>query len=89
MQSLTSPQRLIVKRCTRPQSLRELMRAVGVTHRAHFRSTHLEPLLQEGVVEMTNPENPQASNQKYRLTERGVAVQKELLRTPSTQDEPE
>ena len=32
-------------------------------HRTHFRRTHLMPLVQGGIVTMTNPDNPRAVNQ--------------------------
>ena len=71
---LTARQRAIVEACDVPRGLRELMDRAGVTHRTHFRSQHLKPLLETGVVRMTNPENPRAPNQKYVLTEAGVAL---------------
>ena len=38
---------------------------------AHFRRKHLKPLLEAGLVRMTNPDNPRAPNQKYVLTDVG------------------
>ena len=34
----------------------------------------MKPLLEAGPVRMTNPDKPRASNQKYMLTEAGVAL---------------
>ena len=71
---LTARQRAIVAACDVPRSLAELMERAGVSHRSHFRRKHLKPLLDAGLVRMTNPDNPRAPNQKYMLTDAGVAV---------------
>ena len=71
---LTARQRAIVAACDVPRSLAELMERAGVSHRSHFRRKHLKPLLDAGLVRMTNPDNPRAPNQKYVLTDAGVAV---------------
>ena len=71
---LTARQRAIVVACDVPRSLTELMERAGVTHRSHFRSKHLKPLLEAGVLRMTNPENPRAPNQKDVLTKTGVGL---------------
>ncbi|MEW6742180.1 MAG: RNA-binding domain-containing protein [Planctomycetota bacterium] len=70
--ALTERQWLIVKACDVPRSLAELMDYAGVTHRTFFRRKHLQPLLDAGILRMTNPENPQAANQRYVLTDAGV-----------------
>ena len=75
---LTARQRAIVAACDVPRSLAELMERAGVSHRSHFRRKHLKPLLEGGLVRMTNPANPRAPNQKYVLTDAGAAL------TPST-----
>lgn len=71
---LTDYQRQIVAACDVPRSLVELMELAGVTHRTFFRRKHLEPLVRAGIVRMTNPESPQAANQRYVLTEPGVEL---------------
>ena len=45
------------------------MERAGVSHRSHFRRKHLKPLLEAGIVRMTNPGNPRAPNQRYVLAE--------------------
>lgn len=72
--SLTKRQRAIVDACDVPRSLAELMERADVSHRSHFRTKHLNPLLKAGVVRMTNPDNPRAPNQKYVLTEAGAGL---------------
>jgi hypothetical protein len=46
----------------------ELIEAVGLTPREHFRVTYLIPSLAMSYLEMTIPDKPKSSRQKYRLT---------------------
>ena len=71
---LTKHQRKIVRACTDPRSLAELMERAAVTHRSFFRRQHLKPLLHEGIIRMTIPDNPSAANQRYVLTDAGMAL---------------
>ena len=50
------------------------MALAGLTHRSFFRNRHLKPLLDANIVRMTNPDNPNAANQRYVLTESGLAL---------------
>jgi hypothetical protein len=52
----------------------ELMDIAGRTNRTKFRNSVLKPLMQAGLIEMTIPDRPRSSNQKYRVTERGHAL---------------
>ena len=52
------------------QQLRE---ALGLRHDEHFRKVYLQPALEAGLVEMTIPDKPRSSKQKYCLTAAGVA----------------
>ena len=60
--------------CDVPRSLAELMSMPGVSHRSHFRRKHLKPLLDAGLVRVTNPGNPSAPNRRHVLTEVGAAL---------------
>lgn len=44
----------------------EMLLFMHLKDRTKFRKKYINPLLAEGILEMTNPENPNASNQKYR-----------------------
>ena len=68
---LSDQQSRIVAACVVPRSLAELMAQAGVTHRSFFRTRHLRPLLEAGIVRMTNPASPNAANQRYILTKAG------------------
>jgi hypothetical protein len=59
------------------------MEAVGLTHREHFRESYLVPALSLGYLEMTIPDKPKSSRQKYRLTPAGTAfLQTHSMPTP-------
>ena len=64
--SLTGIQKDIVNFCSIPRTAKEIMDRLGVYNQSRSRKRYIQPLLDLGVLEMINSENPQASNQKYR-----------------------
>lgn len=60
------------------QPREDLMQMLDLKHIPTFRDNYLNPALKEGYIEMTLPEKPTSKNQKYRLTAKGKALQKEL-----------
>ena len=52
------------------------MKVAGQANRTRFRKAILRPLLDAGLIEMTIPDKPRSSKQKYRLTAKGQAVEK-------------
>jgi hypothetical protein len=48
-------------------SLKELMGKLELKHRPSFRQSYLIPALDLGLVEMTIPDKPNSSKQKYRI----------------------
>jgi ATP-dependent DNA helicase RecG len=64
-----------------------LLEELRVTHRAFFRRKHLRPLLEGGVIQMTNPDNPQASNQRYVLTAAGVVLKTRRVAAEQSRNE--
>ncbi len=48
-----------------------IQNALGLADREHFRTSYLTPALDLGVIEMTLPDKPRSSNQRYRLTALG------------------
>ena len=63
------------------QSAAELRKLLGITHRPTFTSHYLNPALERGLIEMSQPDSPRSPTQKYRLTTKGLtaltAAQKE------------
>lgn len=49
----------------------ELMTLVGIKHRPTFLYNYLQPALDMGLIEMTIPDKPNSSKQRYLLTEAG------------------
>jgi Fic family protein len=52
----------------------QLKEALGLKDDEHFRKAYLLPALEAGLVEMTIPDKPRSSKQKYRLTDKGRQV---------------
>jgi hypothetical protein len=49
----------------------ELMEKLRLKDRMHFRMDYLQPALAAALIEMTIPDKPRSSKQKYRLTDKG------------------
>ena len=64
----------IIDLCDVPRRLADILEALGVTNRGYFKERHLDPLIKSGIVAMTNPEKPRASNQQYVITEAGAQL---------------
>jgi len=47
-------------------SAKELMDRLGLNHKPTFRKNYLHPAMEQGLIEMTSPDTPNARNQKYR-----------------------
>jgi predicted HTH transcriptional regulator len=50
-----------------PLSTKAVMQQLGLAHRPTFIQTYLQPALQAGLIEMTQPDSPKSPTQKYRL----------------------
>jgi len=49
----------------------DLMAALGLRDRMHFSNHYLAPALEAGFIEMTLPDKPRSSKQRYRITTQG------------------
>ena len=63
---LTKVQKDIVNFCSVPRSSQEIMDRLGFSNQSANRKRHIQPLVDLGVLEMTNPGTPNDRNQKYR-----------------------
>jgi len=61
----------ILSQCNIPQGATDLMMVLTWTNRTKFRNKYLNFLIGEGLLEMTIPDKPQSSLQRYRLTAKG------------------
>jgi len=61
----------ILKAAVSPCTRAELQQAAGLKDREHFRKAYLEPLLEAVWLEMTIPEKPRSSRQRYQTTPAG------------------
>lgn len=69
--ALSGHQVKILEKCTEETALVDLMAIAKRTDRTKFRHQVLQPLLRDGLIEMTLPDKPRSSSQKYRITEKG------------------
>lgn len=52
----------------------DIQESLDLKHEGYFRETYLTPALEEKYIEMTIPDKPKSSKQKYRLTAKGIAA---------------
>ena len=48
-----------------PKSAKEINDYLGISSRSYVRINIIKPMIEEGILEYTNPQNITASNQKY------------------------
>jgi len=56
----------------------ELQEKLTINNRDYFRKAYINEALNKEFIDMTLPDKPKSKNQKYRLTEKGKALQKKL-----------
>lgn len=61
----------LLKALTVPMNRTELQAKLQLKSQANFRDRYLQPALAAGLIEMTIPDKPRSSKQKYRLTKKG------------------
>jgi len=54
--------------------MKEIMNHLGHKHRQNFRFCYIKPLLEEGLLSMVFPDNPNHQRQKYITTEKGKEI---------------
>jgi ATP-dependent DNA helicase RecG len=57
-----------------PRTIQELMAPSARTNRTKFRDQVIRPLLEAGLLEMTIPDKPRSSQQRYRTTQAGASL---------------
>ncbi|MCF6290817.1 MAG: Fic family protein [Desulfobacterales bacterium] len=71
---VTGEVKRLLKALTKPMNRTELQAQLKLRSQANFRERYLQPALAAGLIEMTIPDKPRSSKQKYRLTEKGREV---------------
>ena len=56
----------------------EIQEALQLRHQESFRDLYLIPAMDKGFVEMTIPDKPNSSKQRYRLTQKGLELKKKI-----------
>ena len=63
----------ILKNCKNENSAVELMKILNRTNKSKFKNVIINPLIENGYFELTNPDKPKSPTQKYRLTNKFVS----------------
>lgn len=59
---------LILDFCKEPKSFLEIMNMLDLKDRVNFKRVYISPLIAEGLLTMTEPDNPTSRNQMYVAT---------------------
>ena len=62
----------ILKNCKNESSAIDLMEILNRTNKSKFKNAIINPLVENGFFELTNPDKPKSPTQKYRLTSKFV-----------------
>ena len=62
----------ILKNCKNESSAIELMKILNRSNKSKFKNVIINPLVENGFLELTNPDKPKSPTQKYRLTSKFV-----------------
>jgi len=63
---------IILRNCKNESSAIELMKILNRTNKSKFKNVIINPLVENGFFELTNPDKPKSPSQKYRLTSKFV-----------------
>ena len=64
--TLTNKEKDIVNFCSVPRTTKEILDRIGVSMHSKNRERYITSLVAAGYLQMTNPDKPTASNQKYK-----------------------
>jgi ATP-dependent DNA helicase RecG len=67
-----TPQDKILKFCKLEKTREEIQSYINIKDREYFRKSILNPLLDEGLIELTIPDKPTSKNQKYKTTKKAL-----------------
>ena len=73
-----APETRLLQVLTGEMTRQSLQEALDLKHRDHFNEVYLTPALEAGLIEMTIPDKPRSSKQRYRLTPAGSEYLKRI-----------
>ncbi len=56
-----------------PMSMQDMMELLSWKNRTKFREKYINPLIENGIIQMTIPDKPKSSKQQYYLSQKGIA----------------
>ncbi len=62
-------QKLVLEYCKKPKSREEIQNHLKMKHKQYFRDNILNPLIDEGLLELTIPDKPKSPKQKYKTVQ--------------------
>lgn len=62
----------ILSFCKEPKSRREILSYLGLAYHTDSYKKYIEPLIEQGYLELTIPNKPKSPNQKFKLTSKGL-----------------
>ena len=75
-------QLLVLRNCSETRAILELMEIAKRSNRTKFRKKVLNPLIEEGLIAMTDPDTPNSPKQRYRTTAKGQALLEQREKQP-------
>ena len=79
-QTITSEIKCLMKFIKGECSRSSLQKILKIDNRNLFHTYYINASLNAGLIEKTYPDKPQIAFQKYRLTEKGLILQRKLLK---------
>ncbi len=84
-----SEQLRILESCKIQLAISELLKIAGRSDRTKFRKTVLNPLMNNGLLAMTDPDKPSSPKQKYKTTPAGIEkLERNSVPTGTTENSP-
>jgi ATP-dependent DNA helicase RecG len=74
----------ILAKCVQDSSMGDLLALASRTNRTKFRDQVINPLISAGLIEMTIPDKPRSSKQRYRTTAAGHRVLEDSKKGPQS-----
>ena len=59
----------------------EILQSLGLKDRTNLAKEYMQPALAADLIEMTIPDKPRSSQEKYRLTDKGRELQERIRQT--------